>query len=159
MSRSEPEAPKMRKTFVVILALVALTSAPAAYIASPLVTAWSIREAVRNGDSSYLAKKIDFASVRTTLRNSMHQVAFDMPNAEATANNARSKPWSLDAHQVIRRKGRRQPFRKHPHHTRRPVAPLRIPASVPHEHFRRSGRTNAAASPANQTLLETPCPR
>ncbi len=74
----------MRRTLVTVLALGTLVVAPAGYIAYPLVTAWSIREAVRNGDSAYLAQKIDFPSVRETLRGSMHRVALDMPDPATT---------------------------------------------------------------------------
>lgn len=41
------------------------------YIASPFVTAWSIREAIRTGNSDYLAAKLEWETVRTTLRDSL----------------------------------------------------------------------------------------
>lgn len=74
----------MRKAILTLVSLsFLLTGAAAAYVASPLYTAWAIREAVRNGDSAYLDRKIEWASVRETLRASMHQVAFDMPDPDA----------------------------------------------------------------------------
>lgn len=50
-----------------------------AYIATPFVTAWSIREAMQNGNSDYLERKIEWGSVRTTLRESLTQVALGAP--------------------------------------------------------------------------------
>lgn len=63
-----------------VLTIFALTTATAGYIAVPFYTAWSIREAIKSGDSDYLARKIDFASVRETLRPSLAQVALDIPD-------------------------------------------------------------------------------
>ncbi len=69
----------MRRPFLT-LPILALLAAPAIYVAVPFWTAWSIREAVKSGDSAYLARKIDFAGVRETLRPSLAQVALDMPD-------------------------------------------------------------------------------
>lgn len=69
----------MRLRFA-ILTVLALTTATAVYIAVPFWTAWSIREAIKSGDSAYLARKVDFASVRETLRPSLAQVALDIPD-------------------------------------------------------------------------------
>ena len=55
----------------------------AAYIGSPFYTAWSIREAVRNGDSAYLEHRIDWPGVRATLAPAISQIAFDIPDPEA----------------------------------------------------------------------------
>lgn len=57
-----------------------LCFAIAAYIAAPFVTAWSIREAARNGDSAYLARAIDWPSVRETLKPTLSQIALDLPD-------------------------------------------------------------------------------
>lgn len=53
-----------------------------AYVGSPFYTAWSIREAVRNGDSAYLEHRIDWPGVRATLAPTISQIAFDIPDAE-----------------------------------------------------------------------------
>jgi hypothetical protein len=53
--------------------------AVAAYIASPFATAWSIREAVRNGDSAYLEHHIDWPSVRATLAPTISRIALNIP--------------------------------------------------------------------------------
>jgi hypothetical protein len=55
----------------------------AAYIGAPFFTAWSIREAVRNGDSAYLEHRIDWPGVRASLAPTISQIAFDMPDPEA----------------------------------------------------------------------------
>ena len=53
-----------------------------AYIAAPIVTAWSIREAARNGDSAYLERAIDWPSVRETLKPSLSRLALNLPEPE-----------------------------------------------------------------------------
>ena len=53
----------------------------AGYVALPFWTAFSIREAVKSGDTSYLDSKIEWASVRTTLRQSLADHALDLPDA------------------------------------------------------------------------------
>lgn len=70
---------KAKIVFAMFLTFVGL---PASYVAAPFVTAWSIREAVKSGDSAYLARKIDFAAVRQTLTPSLARYAFDMPNPD-----------------------------------------------------------------------------
>ncbi|MGB4866902.1 MAG: DUF2939 domain-containing protein [Hyphomicrobium sp.] len=54
----------------------------AAYMASPFVTAWSIREAARTGDTDYLARAIDWPSVRETLKPDLSRIALDLPGEE-----------------------------------------------------------------------------
>ncbi len=73
----------MRKLATTLLTLLLLALPAVGYVAYPLYTAWAIREAVRAGDSAYLNRKIEWARVRETLRASMTQVAFDMPDPEA----------------------------------------------------------------------------
>ncbi len=53
------------------------------YIASPFITAWSIREAVRDGNSEYLARVIDWPSVRETLKPQLARLALDLPDPSA----------------------------------------------------------------------------
>jgi soluble lytic murein transglycosylase-like protein len=57
----------------------------AAYVAAPFVSAWSIREAVRNGDSAYLERAVDWPSIRVTLAPSIKQLALDLPPGAAEA--------------------------------------------------------------------------
>ena len=63
------------KAMIISLAL-------AAYVAAPFVTAWSIREAVRNGDSAYLERAIDWPGVRETLKPTLSRIALGMPDPE-----------------------------------------------------------------------------
>jgi hypothetical protein len=58
----------------------------AAYIGAPFATAWSIREAVRNGDSVYLERAIDWPGIRETLKPTLARLAFDMPDPESQPN-------------------------------------------------------------------------
>jgi len=52
------------------------------YVGSPFVTAWEIREAVRNGNSDYLASTIEWPNVRETLKPSIAQIALSLPDPE-----------------------------------------------------------------------------
>jgi hypothetical protein len=63
-----------------------------AYLASPFVTAWSIREAVRSGDSAYLQTAIDWPGVRETLKSTLSRLALDMPDPE-DANAPKPGVW------------------------------------------------------------------
>jgi hypothetical protein len=71
-----------RLLFKAALVVLAIT----AYIAAPFTTAWSIREAVRNGDSAYLERAIDWPGVRETLKPTLSQFAFDMPDPVSQPN-------------------------------------------------------------------------
>jgi Protein of unknown function (DUF2939) len=62
------------------------------YIAAPFATAWSIREAVRQGDSAYLERAIDWPSIRETLKPTLARMAFDMPDPE-TQPNVKPSMW------------------------------------------------------------------
>ncbi len=62
-----------------------------AFVASPFVAAWSIREAMRTGDSAYLAEKIEWPTVRETLRGSLMEFATG-PVAVASAGTANPQP-------------------------------------------------------------------
>lgn len=68
------------KAFILIVAV-------AAYVASPFVTAWQIREAVKSGDAAYLADKIEWDKVKETLKISLATAALDLPpeNPESDA--------------------------------------------------------------------------
>ena len=70
----------MRKLLFSTLTLVLLA---AGYVGYPFFTAWSIREAVRSGNSSYLEDKIEWETVRGTLRQSLAAAALDLPDADA----------------------------------------------------------------------------
>jgi len=71
---------------LVPLAAVLFASA-AVYALSPLASAWFIREAIRTGDAAYLEQKIEWSSVKATLRESLAKYAFKPPEpaTEGTA--------------------------------------------------------------------------
>ncbi|HEX2843577.1 DUF2939 domain-containing protein [Hyphomicrobium sp.] len=62
----------MKKFLIAASAAVVLA---AAYIASPFLTAWTIREAIRTGNSDYLAAKLEWETVRVSLRDSLTEYA------------------------------------------------------------------------------------
>jgi hypothetical protein len=69
----------MKSLFAVLgLALVIGTI----YVGSPFVTAWGIREAVRNGNSDYLASAVEWGSVRETLKPTIAQIALNLPDPD-----------------------------------------------------------------------------
>lgn len=50
-----------------------------AYVAAPFYTAWSLREAIRTADSAYLERKIEWDSVRASLKTSLARHANLVP--------------------------------------------------------------------------------
>jgi hypothetical protein len=74
------------KTYM--LAALAALSLAAAYVASPFVTAWSIREAIRTGDSAYLEAKLEWPTVRSSLRESLTEIAIGPAPAAAEGMQA-----------------------------------------------------------------------
>jgi hypothetical protein len=80
----------MKKPLWMTAGLIALIAA--AYIGAPFLTAWNIREAVRNGNSAYLTTAIEWPSVRETLKPSIARIALDLPTEEQT-EAANSSLW------------------------------------------------------------------
>lgn len=62
------------------------------YIASPFITAWWIREAVHHGDSAYLARQIDWPSVRASLAPDISRIALSLPDPD-TSPAAKPSLW------------------------------------------------------------------
>ena len=62
----------MKKLLLVLAAGLALAFF---YVAYPILTVWNIREAVRTGNSSYIEAKLEWPTVRETLRQSMLEYA------------------------------------------------------------------------------------
>ncbi|MGE0055450.1 MAG: DUF2939 domain-containing protein [Hyphomicrobium sp.] len=62
------------------------------YLASPLMTAWWIREAVHHGDSAYLARQIDWPGIRASLAPDIGRIALNLPDPE-TAPQAKLGLW------------------------------------------------------------------
>lgn len=63
-----------------------------AYVAAPFWTAWSIREAIRDNDSAYLEQKIEWDSVRSTLKASLASYALT-PEGSPEALTAHPSLW------------------------------------------------------------------
>ena len=63
-----------------------------AYIAVPFWTAWTIREAIKSSDSTYLEHKIEWTTVRTTLKESLGKFAFSA-SGELTGAPAKPGLW------------------------------------------------------------------
>lgn len=59
--------------------IAALLLLAAAYVASPFHAAWSIREAMKSGDSRTLDERVQWPSVRETLRTSLAEFADPTP--------------------------------------------------------------------------------
>ncbi len=69
----------MRKLLLMAMLLFATASG---YVAAPFVTAWNIREAVKDGDSTYLADKIEWDRIKETLKVSLAAAALDLPASD-----------------------------------------------------------------------------
>ena len=62
----------MKKAFVALAAGLVLA---VGYIAYPLLTVWTIREAARTGNAAYIEAKLEWPTVRATLRESLTEYA------------------------------------------------------------------------------------
>lgn len=81
----------MKKLLIAALAALVLATA---YVASPFVAAWSIREAMRTGDSATLAHKLEWPTVRESLRASLMEFALaPVPVTSAAAGTPRPGLW------------------------------------------------------------------
>lgn len=62
------------------------------YALWPLATAWRIRDAIRNHDAEYLADKVEWSSVKQTLKPSMLKIALGKAQPEAAEADASAPP-------------------------------------------------------------------
>lgn len=69
------------------MALAAALALSVAYVAYPIATVWAIREAVRTGDTAYIEAKLEWPTVRATLRESLTAYALG-PTAVASTGSA-----------------------------------------------------------------------
>ncbi|MCC7251551.1 DUF2939 domain-containing protein [Hyphomicrobium sp.] len=81
-----------------LIALTASLTLAAGYIAYPILTVWTIREAMRTGNSAYIETKLEWPTVRSTLRQSLTEYALG-PTAVA---NTGSAPASVGLWQRIK---------------------------------------------------------
>ncbi|MCL4768429.1 MAG: DUF2939 domain-containing protein [Hyphomicrobiaceae bacterium] len=73
---------------------VALVSAGACfYIASPFWAAWSLRDAVRRGDVAVIEHKVQWPTVRESLKRSLAAHAELMPQVETVGSEIRPSVW------------------------------------------------------------------
>lgn len=79
----------MRKPIIALLGLLCLG---VAYLSTPFFTVWKIREAMQNGDAHYLDAKIEWVTVRETLRSSLTRLALNIPEGINPAPEPRAKP-------------------------------------------------------------------
>lgn len=86
--RTDPKARPLKTLRRLILSLALPLVLAAAYIAMPFHTAWSIREAVRKGDSAYLQDKIEWASLKESLKPSIAEMALNLPSETAGEDGA-----------------------------------------------------------------------
>lgn len=77
------------------LLLIGLLAATAvgAYVAAPLITAWQIREAVRLGDTARLRDKVDWPSVRQSLKSSLGEARQALGELSDAAGEPRPGLW------------------------------------------------------------------
>ncbi len=80
----------MRRSAVLIGAMVCA----AAYIAWPFHTAWSVREAVKAGNSAYLARTFEWKPVKVTLKESMSELVLGPINASMDGKPHRKGLWA-----------------------------------------------------------------
>ena len=74
-----------------LIATVTLATFCMLYLAAPFVTVWSVREAIRSGDSAYLDAKLEWPTVRTSLRASLTEYAIG-PTPVALPGQAAQQP-------------------------------------------------------------------
>ncbi|MGI9421574.1 MAG: DUF2939 domain-containing protein [Hyphomicrobiaceae bacterium] len=77
-----------RKLSISLILMAAL-----AYLFAPFYTAWSIRQAIRTNDPQTLRELVDWASVRTTLRQSIAHHAELLPAAVKVGRQIRPTMW------------------------------------------------------------------
>lgn len=75
-----------------LLGLV-LVGVAAGYLAWPFYTAWSIREAVKNGNSAYLQQHFEWQPVKVTLKESMSSMMLGPIDAELAGEPRRRGLW------------------------------------------------------------------
>ncbi|MEZ5853713.1 MAG: DUF2939 domain-containing protein [Hyphomicrobiaceae bacterium] len=80
----------MRKTLIFALML---SICAAAYSAAPFLTAWQIREAVRQGDVPTLQAKVDWDSVRRSLKSSLGETRQALVELADAGGQARPGFW------------------------------------------------------------------
>ena len=65
----------LKRLKLIVISGVLLTAGVSAYVAAPFWTAWTIREAIKINDAPYLETKIEWLTVRATLKESLIAMA------------------------------------------------------------------------------------
>lgn len=76
-----------------LIALTCLGLIAGAYVASPFLAAWSLREAIKSKDRATVERKVVWESVRTTLRASLATHAQLLPTATAAGAAVTPTLW------------------------------------------------------------------
>jgi len=91
----------MRKLLVALAAGLVLA---VAFVVSPFVAVWTIREAIRTGDAAVIDARLEWPTVRETLRQSMTEYAIGpTPVAAPGASPARIGIWQRVKNGLSRR--------------------------------------------------------
>lgn len=80
----------MKRFFVLLCACLCA----AAYVGWPFVTAWSIKEAVKSGNSTYLAEHFEWKPVKATLKESMADLVLGPVDASIEDKPKRKGLWA-----------------------------------------------------------------
>lgn len=83
----------MRLKLMVIALFTTVVGGAGVYGAMPFVAAWHIREAVRTGDSATLAHKVDWHSVRQSLKSSLTETREALVELADIAGQPRPGLW------------------------------------------------------------------
>jgi hypothetical protein len=77
----------------ILLRVLILVVPAALYIASPFWAAWRLREAVRAGDVATIEQKVEWESVRASLKSSLARHAQLLPEATAAGEQVSPTLW------------------------------------------------------------------
>lgn len=83
----------MRLKLLVVAMAATLMAGISFYAAMPFVAAWQIREAVRTGDKATLARKVDWPSVRQSLKSSIGETRQELGELADTAGQPPPGLW------------------------------------------------------------------
>lgn len=83
----------LRRIGRLMLAALLLTAGATAYVASPFVAAWSLREAIKAKDVATIERKVAWDSVRASLRTSLANHAQLLPVVNAAGEAIKPTIW------------------------------------------------------------------
>jgi hypothetical protein len=91
--KSHDREDRVRRALLIASLVLAAVAGVTAYAASPFVAAWKLREAIRLGHTDIIARKIDWAPVRASLKASIERHAKLVPVVEASGKRIRPTLW------------------------------------------------------------------